>query len=119
MSTIIEWLLGVMLLVGNVVAVVWTVRARKETGRAALEQAAHRCRHGLQAVCLGFLLTLGLAMWGILQSLSAQTNDEEAVLLGDAISGAMDHTAMLLLAVLIPSACIIYLNVRIRRLPKE
>ena len=119
MSSAVGWVLVVLLLAGNVVALLATLRARKQSGRAALEQAARRCRYGLQAVCIGFLITVVHAGWGILRYMSATTDDQEAVLLSAAFSDALDHTALLLLAVLLPSACIIYLNVRLRRAPRE
>ena len=115
----IGWLLGVMLLAGNVVVVVSVLRARKEPDRANTEKMIHRCRHGLTAVGLGFLITVGYAMWAVLQFMSASTDDEEATLLANAVSGTTELTALLLLAVVIPSAAIIYLNIRLRRLPRE
>ena len=115
MSTLIGWFLGVMLLASNVVVVVSVVRARKDPGRANIEKMIHRCRHGLRAVGLGFLITVGYAMWAVLQFMSARTDEEEATLLANAISGTTDLTALLLLGVLVPSAAIIYLNVMLRR----
>ncbi len=119
MTSVIGWVLGLMLLACNVVAALAVARARQDRSREHLEKMANRCRHGLRAVSAGFLIVMGHAMWGIWLSLSASTEDEEATLLGAAISDAMDHTLLLLLGVLIPSAAIIYFNVLLRRAIKD
>ncbi len=115
MSSIVGWFLAVILLGGNVVAVRAALQARGVDDKEGLEAAALRCRHGLLAVSVGFIITLFHAIWAVFQAMSAATDDLETELLSAAFSAAFNHTAMLLLAVLIPSACIIYLNLRIRR----
>lgn len=118
MSSIIGWFLAMMLLAGNVVAVRAALQARGVSDKAGLERAARRCRHGLLAVSVGFIITLLHAIWAVFGAMSAVTDDQETELLSAAFTDAFTHTSMLLLAVLIPSACIIYLNLRLRRLEK-
>lgn len=112
--------MGFGLLATNVWAVMALRRARQDpTSPEHLESMIRRCRLGLTAVGLGFFITVGYSLWAILQSMSAETAASELELLASTVSTAIQYCLLLLLGVLVPSGCIIYLNVLLRRSKKR